>query len=124
MRHLETVKRYFDCWLTKAAEALPEIFAEDAVYTECYGPQYSGLVQIQRWFWDWNKRGEVLCWEIKDALDGEDTLCVEWYFACCYDGNSDGFDGVSWIEFDERGRITALREYQSKAEHIHPYGLK
>ena len=121
MRYDEKVRAYFFAWLSKDASVLPAIFAVDAVYTECYGPQYFGISQIQRWFADWNLRGSVLQWDIKNVLESGNALCVEWYFRCEYDGVVDGFDGVSWIEFDEQGKIKALREFQSKAEHHFPY---
>lgn len=122
MRHIDIVKRYFDAWITKDSSALPSVFADNIIYIECYGPQYRGLAQILRWFADWNQRGIVLRWELKNTLEHGNTLCVEWYFECEYDGVIDGFDGVSWIEFDEQGKIAALREFQSKSEHHFPYG--
>lgn len=122
MKYLESIKTYFEAWLSKNGTALSMIFADDVVYSECYGPEYRGLNQIQRWFSDWNLRGTVLQWDIRNTIESGSTLCVEWYFRCEYDGNVDGFDGVSWIEFDDCGKIKALREFQSKAEHCFPYG--
>lgn len=122
MKYLESIKTYFEAWLSKNGTALSMIFADDVVYSECYGPEYRGLNQIQRWFSDWNLRGTVLQWDIRNAIESGSTLCVEWYFRCEYDGNVDGFNGVSWIEFDDCGKIKALREFQSKAEHCFPYG--
>lgn len=122
MKYMEAIRTYFAAWLTGDASELPNLFACDAVYSECYGPEYRGLHQIQRWFADWNRRGKVLRWEIRHAIECGNTLCAEWYFQCEYDGNVDGFDGVSWIEFDKDGKIKALREFQSRAEHCFPYG--
>lgn len=122
MDYLDTVKTYFAAWLSREEAILPIVFDEDSVYSECYGPEYRGLAQIRRWFGEWNQRGTVLEWTIKNALESGNTLCVEWYFRCEYDGVRDGFDGVSWIEFDDAGKIKHLREFQSKAEHHFPYG--
>ncbi len=122
MKYLKSIKTYFEAWLSKNGTALSMIFADDVVYSECYGPEYRGLNQIHRWFSDWNLRGTVLQWDIRNVIESGSTLCVEWYFRCEYDGNVDGFDGVSWIEFDDCGKIKALREFQSKAEHCFPYG--
>ena len=47
---------------------------------------------------------------------------VEWYFKCDYEGNVDGFDGVTIAEFNEDMKICDLREFRSKAEHNYPYG--
>ena len=122
MKYQSIVEIYFDAWLSKDGTVLSKIFTDNVIYSECYGPEYHGLHQIQQWFADWNQRGTVLCWDIKNMIVCGNMLCVEWYFRCEYDGVEDGFDGVSWIEFDESGRIAALREFQSKAEHCFPYG--
>lgn len=122
MEHRKIIEYYFAAWLSKDGIALSALFADDVIYTECYGPEYHGLAQIECWFADWNKRGTVLRWDIKSILENGNTLCVEWYFECEYDGNTDGFDGVSWVEFDECGKIKLLKEFQSKAEHCFPYG--
>jgi len=124
MEYCKTVRDYFAAWLAKDASVLPAVFAKDIVYSECYGPEYRGLEQIQNWFADWNRRGTVLQWDIKNMILCGNTVCAEWYFRCKYDGNTDGFDGVSWIEFDAEGQICALREFQSKAEHCFPYGQR
>lgn len=122
MRCAEAVEKYFEAWISKDASVLPAIFADKVIYTECDGSQYRGLSQIRCWFADWNRRGTVLRWDIKNMLESGNALCVEWYFRCEYDGVTDGFDGVSWIEFDEQGKVKALREFQSKSEHHFPYG--
>lgn len=120
----KVVRDYFAAWLEKNASVLPEVFARDVVYSECYGPEYRGLDQIQSWFADWNQRGTVLQWDIKNLISCGNVMCAEWYFLCEYDGNTDAFDGVSWIEFDAEGKIRALREFQSKPEHCFPYGQR
>jgi len=122
VKYFDTIENYFSAWLSKDGEVLPMVFADDVIYSECYGPEYRGLNQIQRWFSDWNQRGTVLQWDIKNMIESGSTLCVEWYFRCEFDGCVDGFDGVSWIEFDEAGKIVSLREFQSKPEHHYPYG--
>lgn len=50
------------------------------------------------------------------------TAVVEWFFQCDYEGNVDGFDGVTIAEFDADMKICDLKEFQSKAEHYYPYG--
>lgn len=122
MEHIDTVKAYFNGWLAKKADTLSDVFSDGVIYSECYGPEYRGIEQIHRWFAEWNLRGTVLQWNIKNMLESGNSMCVEWYFECEYDGVRDGFDGVSWIEFDNAGKIIALREFQSKAEHHLPYG--
>lgn len=118
----ETIKRYFRCWVENDPTVLEEVFSETVVYSECYGPEYRGLGQIRRWVSDWNKKGKVLEWRIKGFLHEGSRTAAEWYFHCDYNGEESGFDGVSLIEFDEAGRIASLKEFQSKAEHVFPYG--
>lgn len=122
MDHYEKVIReYFDAWLRKDFSSLAEIFAEEIIYTESYGPEYHGLEQVKQWFLDWNKRGTVLQWVIKQILMQNNQCAVEWYFECNYDNNIDGFDGVSIVEFNDEGNIVLVKEFQSKVEHSYPY---
>lgn len=119
----ETIIRdYFHAWVTGDNSRLRDFFAEDIVYVECYGPEYHGIEQILHWFSDWQPHGRVLEWNIKRILHQDTAYTVEWFFKCIYDGVTDGFDGVSLIDFDETGKIVFLREFQSKHEHIFPYG--
>lgn len=108
----EIIRKYFDAWIKKDIKVLPLIFSEDAVYIECYGPEYHGLDQILKWFSDWNKNGAVLEWSIKSFLHQNKTSAVEWFFKCNYGGEVSGFDGE---------KIVSLKEFQSKAEHYYPY---
>lgn len=48
--------------------------------------------------------------------------CCGMVFECDYEGNVDGFDGVTIAEFDADMKICDLKEFQSKAEHNYPYG--
>lgn len=121
-RREQLVWSWFSAWLDRDGSHISTIFAEDAVYTECYGPQYRGRAQIERWFVDWNARGRVLEWAIKRFLHDGASLAVEWYFACDYDGEVSGFDGVTLVDFDSDGRVSRLCEFQSKSEHEYPYG--
>lgn len=120
-RREEIIAAYFRCWVENDPAALEETFAEEIVYSECFGPEYRGLGQIERWFSDWHQKGKVLEWQIKSFLHEGDRTAVEWYFRCEYNGEIDGFDGVSLMEFNEAGKIVFLKEFQSKAEHEFPY---
>ncbi len=116
------IEAYFQAWISQDESRLPEFFAPDAVYSECYGPEYRGLTQIVRWFRDWNKRGRVTRWDILGSIRQGNSLAVEWTFGCVYDGEKSLFSGVSLIEFNEDGKIQSLKEFQSKAKHVFPYG--
>ncbi len=116
------IEAYFQAWLSKDETRLADFFEADAVYRECYGPEYCGINQITRWFRDWNKRGRVTRWDILDFMQQGSKLAVEWTFGCVYDGEESFFDGISLVEFSENGKIQSLKEFQSKAEHVFPYG--
>lgn len=119
---IEIMKMYFGCWLNKDGSKLSDIFSDDVVYSECYGPEYIGIEQIKKWFQDWNEKGTVLQWDIKQCIEQDNTVVVEWYFKCDYEGNVDGFDGATIAKFDDSHKIYDLKEFQSKAKHYQPYG--
>ena len=41
----QAVRAYFEAWLHKDIGVVERTFSKDAVYTECYGPEYHGLEQ-------------------------------------------------------------------------------
>lgn len=118
----DTIRLYFEAWLKNDLDVIKRVFAENIVYTECYGPEYRGISQIVKWFVEWNKRGKVLEWTIKRVIQQNRTLVVEWFFKNEYDGAVDEFDGVSIVDFDDDMKILKLCEFQSQSEHCYPYG--
>lgn len=126
MENRETIiTEYFNSWINRDSSVLDKVFVADARYIECYGPAYEGLVQIQRWFKDWHEHGGcALTWKIdKFVHSGEYSIC-DWYFECEYDGKIDGFNGVSWIKFNDENKIIELKEYQSKVPNYFPYNIE
>lgn len=115
------INRYFESWISKNRSILRKVFDLNAIYSECYGPEYHGVDIIERWFEDWNKRGTVLSWDIKQFIHQANMTAIEWYFKCEYDGDIGEFDGVSLIEFSNDNRIVNLKEFQSKIPHYYPY---
>ncbi len=61
----EIIRKYFQCWLDKDIDIVKEIFSDDVIYSECYGPAYRGIGQIIRWFEDWHQKGIVLQWDVR-----------------------------------------------------------
>lgn len=115
------IRNYFQCWLDNNIDVVKEIFAENIVYSECYGPEYHGINQILYWFTDWHEKGNVLRWDIKEMIQADNMVIVEWFFQCNYDGAVDEFDGVTIAKFNNNMKICNLKEFQSKAEHYYPY---
>ena len=118
----DAIRRYFDSWIAKDSSVIREVFADDISYVESHGPVYEGKEQCIRWFEDWNRKGSVLVWDIKDIRSDDETFFVEWHFECEYENSIDGFDGISVIEAGRDGRFRSIREFQSQSRHYRPYG--
>ena len=84
-------------WLKKCDLGILDIFSENAVYTESWGPEYHGPLKIKLWFDEWNRRGTVLQWDIKQ------------YF---HKGNQTVVDGILKIRWT-MGRLKHLMEFLS-----------
>ncbi|MEA5050708.1 MAG: nuclear transport factor 2 family protein [Oscillospiraceae bacterium] len=115
------LRRWFEAWLTNDGSCIGELFAPDAVYSECWGPVYRGRAQIARWFADWNAGGRVLAWRIGRVLCAGAGAAAEWYFECEHDGHA-AFNGVTLADFGADGKIVSLREFRSDPAHVFPYG--
>ena len=94
-------KKWFDMWLKANCEGVEEIFTSDAVYIESWGPKYSGINEICRWFKEWNTRGKVVAWDIKQFFHKDEQTVAEWYFCSKFEsGGGDCFDGMSLIRWE------------------------
>lgn len=119
----EALRAWFGMWLTVDRTGIEELFASDAVYIESWGPKYAGLKRICQWFDEWNCRGKVRVWDIKDFYHKGDRTVVEWYFACAMtDGSEDRFEGITVAEWRD-GKICYLREYGSNTDNYDPYAV-
>ena len=76
-----TVQNWFQLWLTGKALSFPDFFRERGLYGKL-GPEYHGVKAIEHWFAEWNTRGRVLAWDIKQFIHQGDQTVVEWYFQC------------------------------------------
>lgn len=122
MRERERIiRRWFDMWLRGEDSGIWDIFTENAVYIESWGPEYHGAEQIRRWFDEWNTRGKVLVWDIKQYFHRDDQTAVEWFFRNrMNDGREEAFDGVSLIQW-EQGKISFLQEFGCNIRRYDPY---
>ena len=78
---------WFDMWLNQQDMGIDDIFAEDVIYTESWSPQYNNRKTVKHWFQEWNTRGKVVIWEIKQFFHKGDQTIVEWYFKNSYDNS-------------------------------------
>lgn len=65
-------------------------------------PRVSWKILDSKRFDDWNQKGKVLEWTIKRSIEKDNTIVVECFFKCEFEGNIDGFDGVTIADFDKR----------------------
>ena len=90
----ETIRLWFEMWLRKEDLGIREIFAPDAVYVESWGPEYHGVEKIAHWFAEWNTRGTVLRWDIKQFFHRGDETVVERMAA--NNRQSKRYSGLRW----------------------------
>lgn len=116
------VRRWFGMWLEGSCKGIEELFSPNAVYIESWGPEYHGLGKIEHWFAEWNARGTVRRWDIRQFFHRDDRTAVEWYFRCeMFDGTVQSFEGMSLIRWDAEGRMCFLQEFGCNEDRYDPY---
>lgn len=116
----ELIKKYFQMWIDKIKLDLTTIFTKDIQYTECYGPQYKGIDEIDEWIKHQFEIQTVTDWTIKNIYHDQNVTTVEWHFVYTQDNENSGFDGVSIIKFKD-DLISEISEFESKDVHTRPY---
>ena len=118
----QRIRLWFDMWLQARDLGMEEIFAPDCVYAESWGPRYVGRDKVAHWFQEWNTRGRVVRWDIRQFFHKGDQTIVEWSFRNeMNDGRVEEFDGLSLVQWDEAGRIAFLREFGCNTRNYDPY---
>ena len=118
----QRIRLWFDMWLQARDLGMEEIFAPDCVYVESWGPRYVGRDKVAHWFQEWNTRGRVVRWDIRQFFHKGDQTIVEWSFRNeMNDGRVEEFDGLSLVQWDEAGRIAFLREFGCNTRNYDPY---
>lgn len=118
----DKVRRWFAMWLDGENTGIDTLFARDAVYAESWGPEYHGSAAIAHWFEEWNTRGKVLVWDIRQFFHGENQTVVEWFFSNrMKDGVDEAFEGMSLIGWTRDGQIQSLKEYGCNIRRYDPY---
>ncbi|MBO5449836.1 MAG: nuclear transport factor 2 family protein [Ruminococcus sp.] len=116
------IRLWFDMWLKKEDSGITDIFSENAVYTESWGPEYKGAEKIRLWFVEWNTRGTVLQWDIRQFFHKGDQTVVEWYFKNTVNGgDAEAFEGMTLIEWTEDNKISCLKEFGCNINRYDPY---
>lgn len=116
------IRQWFSMWLDKQDTGIEELFAPDAVYIESWGPEYHSIGKIKLWFDEWNSRGTVERWDIRQYFHKGDQTVVEWVFRCAMtDGTVQSFDGLSLIRWNGVGQICFLQEFGCNENRYDPY---
>ena len=116
------IRQWFSMWLDRQDTGIEELFAPDAVYIESWGPEYYGSGKIKLWFDEWNSRGTVERWNIRQYFHKGDQTVVEWVFRCTMtDGTVQSFDGLSLIRWNKAGQICFLQEFGCNENRYDPY---
>ena len=116
------VKVWFEMWLQQKDLGIDDIFIEEAIYIESWCPQYNGRAKIKHWFTEWNTRGKVLVWDIKQFFHKDKQTAVEWLFKNeMNNGVRESFDGISIIEWTDDNKIIAIKEFGCNLDRYDPY---
>ena len=123
MNKRETIIRlWFDMWLQKKDLGIEDVFSADALYIESWGPQYQGVARIKHWFEEWNTRGTVLQWDIRQYFHKADQTIVEWYFKNTMDDDRvESFDGMTLLKWNADDKIRFLQEFGCNEHRYDPY---
>ena len=116
------VSLWFKMWLMQKDLGIDDIFTDNAVYIESWGPRYESCTSIKHWFQEWNTRGRVIVWDIKQYFHKSNQTVVEWYFKNNMDnGDVEEFDGITLIKWTSDNKIEFLKEFGCNLGHYNPY---
>lgn len=116
------IRLWFSMWLEQKDLGIESIFTEDVTYIESWSPKYENRQTVKHWFNEWNTRGKVLAWDIKQFFHKENQTMVEWHFKVkMNDSEADAFDGVSLIVWSKENKIAHLKEFGCNCNHYNPY---
>lgn len=116
----EKIKEWFTAWFDSEWNRFDEIFNENAYYSESWGPEYTGICELKQWFKNWHEHSELLTWDITTFIHNDRCTIVEWYFSCKESEETNCFNGVSIIEWDDKEKIRSLKEYASSLPKYDP----
>ncbi|WP_288866763.1 nuclear transport factor 2 family protein [uncultured Sneathia sp.] len=107
---------WFSMWLKREDLGIEDIFTNNVIYIESWGPKYIDCKSVKQWFNEWNMKGEVILWDILQFFHKGDQTVVEWKFKCVYDNVVSEFDGMSLIYWTEDNKIKFLKEFGCKSK--------
>ena len=116
------IRLWFDMWLNQQDLGIDDIFTDDLIYIESWGPKYKNRELLKHWFNEWNTRGKVLIWDIKQFFHKDNQTIVEWYFKNKMNtGIFEEFDGISLVVWTKDNKIKELKEFGCNLNNYNPY---
>lgn len=116
------IRLWFDMWLHQKDYGIDDIFADDVVYVESWGPKYDNRVILKHWFNEWNTRGKVLVWDIKQYFHKDNQTIAQWYFKNeMINGKAEEFDGLTLVQWSDDNKIKFLKEFGCNINNYNPY---
>ncbi|MFZ7173248.1 nuclear transport factor 2 family protein [[Pasteurella] aerogenes] len=116
------IRLWFDMWLTQQDLGIDGIFLDDVIYIESWGPKYENRQTVKHWFNEWNTRGKVLTWDIKQFFHKDNQTIVEWYFKNKMNGGKvEAFDGISLLVWTADNKIKVVKEFGCNCNNYNPY---
>ncbi|MCI6376858.1 MAG: nuclear transport factor 2 family protein [Clostridiales bacterium] len=116
------LRLWFAMWLEKKDLGICSLFSTDAVYVESWGPEYRGAEKIRRWFEEWNTRGTVQKWDIRQFFHKDNQTVAEWLFQNQMDnGRVEAFEGMTLVKWNPSGQICLLKEFGCNLNRYDPY---
>lgn len=122
MQKIELFQQTIDAWLTKDVKKLLTVLSEDVIYTECFGAQYQGKAEIEKWFCQWNNpvENKIKSWTVDKYYVDNETALFTWTFRCFYEGKEGILDGISLVKFSGN-QICEIQEFEQKHEKFRPF---
>lgn len=118
------IKQWFYSWYDPTWNEFEEIFEDNVYYSESWGPEYSGIEEIRKWFTHWHTHSKLERWQINNFMHIDDKSIVEWTFSCSDKNGKTIFDGVSIIQWSQNDKIQSLKEYASSLPKYNPLHMK
>ncbi|MDY4280806.1 MAG: nuclear transport factor 2 family protein [[Pasteurella] mairii] len=116
------IRLWFDMWLTQQDLGIDGIFLDDVICIESWGPKYENRQTVKHWFNEWNTRGKVLTWDIKQFFHKDNQTIVAWYFKNKMNGGKvEAFDGISLIVWTADNKIKVVKEFGCNCNNYNPY---
>ena len=118
----EIIRLWFKMWVTQQDLGIDDIFLDNIIYIESWCPKYENRQTVKHWFNEWNTRGKVLAWDIKQFFHKDNQTIVEWHFNCKMNEEKvKEFDGISLIDWTVDNKIKTLKEFSCSCNNYNPY---